>query len=177
MSTKIVTARSAAALNTLIAAEILAGNSPVGVPQYCLFQPYPELWTISISVVVGNNAVTSFKLLSAATPAALSTLVNTEITGGAALMGGHTALPSQSNTSRATYFQATYKGSAVDAGQGSASASIGSITGLQAALDAKADLSGGKVPVGQLPVATNAAKGIVEISTGMTVTNGVATVP
>jgi hypothetical protein len=71
-----------------------------------------------------------------------------------------------------TYTQKMIQGS--DAG---GSFTIADVTGLQAALDAKADLVTGKVPIAQLPVATNAAKGIASFGSGTTVTAGAVTVP
>ncbi len=126
-STKIITARGSAvngpsAVNTLIAAEILAGNSPVGMPQITPYQAYPEIFTFEQSVAVGVATVTEYKLLAALTAAALVTATNTEVTGGALLLGGVQVLPSQQNTSRATFFQATYKGVAADCGLGAAGA-------------------------------------------------------
>jgi hypothetical protein len=126
-STKIKEARGSAAngpaaINALIAAEIALGNSPVGEPRITLYQAYPEVYTFSQSVAVGVNTVTAYKMLAANTAAALVTLTNTEVTGGALLLGGLAVLPSQQNTSRATYFQATYKGVAADCGLGAAGA-------------------------------------------------------
>lgn len=184
-SYKIISAATAAALAALVADEITAGNSPVGAPSAILAKEYPAKWDLFQSVAVGVDTVTDYQVVQADTPAELADAVTAAIGDGFALLGGIMVLQPPNSLARGhvKYAQAVFKGTAADAGYGGGGGgeggpiAIGDVTGLTAALAAKADLTAGTVPVAQLPVATAAAKGIASFGTGMTVTAGEVTVP
>lgn len=183
-SYKIVSAATAAALAALVATEIADGNSPVGAPSAILLKEYPVRFELHQAIAVGVATVTNYNVVVADSPAALADAVSDAIGDGYALLGGLMLLQPPTSLARGhvQYAQAVLKGTAADAGYGGSgggggSVAIGDVTGLTAALAAKADLTGGTVPVAQLPVATNAAKGIASFGSGMTVAAGVVTVP
>jgi hypothetical protein len=122
MGYKVVQANSAAALNTLIAAEILAGNSPVGEPAAFLSQDYPEKVTLFQAVITGVSTESAYTVYQASTPGALATAVEAALTGGAHVLGGVLVVRSAQNPSTAIYMQATYGGVAPSAGEGTAGA-------------------------------------------------------
>lgn len=183
-SYKIISAATAAALAALVADEITAGNSPVGAPSAILAKEYPAKWDLFQSVAVGVDTVTDYQVVQADTPAELADAVTAAIGDGFALLGGIMVLQPPNSLARGhvKYAQAVLKGTPADAGMGAGgggggSVAIDDVTGLTAALAAKADLTAGTVPIAQLPVATNAAKGIASFGSGMTVTAGAVTVP
>lgn len=182
-SYKIISAATAAALAALVADEITAGNSPVGAPSAILAKEYPAKWDLFQSIAVGVDTVTDYQVVQADTPAELADAVTAAIGDGFALLGGIMVLQPPNSLARGhvKYAQAMLKGTPADAGYGGGGGggaiAIGDVTGLTAALAAKADLTAGTVPVAQLPVATNAAKGIASFGSGMTVNAGAVTVP
>lgn len=184
-SYKILSAASAAALAALVADEITAGNSPVGAPSAILAKEYPAKWELSQAIAVGVDTVTDYQVVQAGSQAELADAVTAAIGDGFALLGGLMVLQPPASLARGhvQYAQAVLKGTPADAGMGGSGGggggpiAIGDVTGLTAALAAKADLTAGTVPVAQLPVATAAAKGIASFGTGMTVTAGEVTVP
>lgn len=183
-SYKILTAATAAALAALVADEIADGNSPVGAPSPFLAKEYPAKWDMSQAIAVGVDTVTDYKVVQAGSAADLAERVTDAIGDGFVLLGGLMVLQPPTSVARghAQYAQAMYKGAPADAGMGAGgggggSVAIDDVTGLTAALAAKADLTAGTVPIAQLPVATNAAKDIASFGSGMTVTAGAVTVP
>lgn len=124
-------------------------------------------------------SVTAYSVVTGPTLAALAAAVNTSIGLGNQPWG--TPIQDPSARYPAIFSQLMIAGT--PPGSGSAQA-ISDITGLQAALDAhtatlalKADLTAGKVPIAQLPVATSTAVGVAKFGSGTTVTAGNVTVP
>lgn len=203
-SYKIISAATAAALAALVADEITAGNSPVGAPSAILAKEYPAKWELSQAIAVGVDTVTDYQVVQASSPAELADAVTAAIGDGFVLLGGLMVLQPPASLARGhvQYAQAVLKGTPADAGMGgggggSGPIGIADVTGLTAALAGKvattvtvnghalsanvtvsaSDLTTGTVPIAQLPVATAATKGIVQIGSGLTVTAGTVTNP
>lgn len=204
-SYKVVHAANAAALVALVTTEIAAGNSPVGAPVAVLAKEYPAKWDIYQSIAVGVATVTNYGVIQASNAADLAEAVTAAIGGGSALLGGALVLQPPQSLSRAhlTFLQATFKGTAADAGMGGGGGGggpigIADVTGLTAALAGKvattvtvnghalsanvtvsaSDLTTGTVPAARLPLASAGAVGVVKQGSGCTVAgDGTLSVP
>lgn len=112
-ATKFITAATAAALNTAIAAEIAASRYPVGRPIITRVKQYPAKLSFSQRIDTGATAVAEFRLIEADSLDALTTSLTTEIAAGRLPSGD----PIQVNVGNQEYgpwkfYQATAKAGA-----------------------------------------------------------------
>jgi hypothetical protein len=162
MSYKIIASNTPDGLTTAITAQIAALFYPVGAPFVHATDRTGKV--LCQAVIDTSNGMTNYEVLSAATPDDLAALVTTALAASWIILGQPFVITTAANGKKLC--QALQKG---------ATAPADAVT--VAALAAKADLVTGKVPVAQLPVATNAAKGIAQFGSGTTVTAGAVTVP
>lgn len=162
---KIVEADTPEALNTLVAAEITAGNSPLGPPSLSQSMEWPVRHTIAQAIGVGLTSVTDYKVVTAQTASTLGTAVNALI-GTWNPIGGVLIVPYAPaiDVRKQLYCQAVIQGTPAAAG-------------VAAHTHAAADITSGTVAEARLPIATNAVKGIASFGAGTTVTAGAVTVP
>lgn len=162
---KIVEADSPDALNTLVAAEISAGNSPLGQPSLVQAVEWPPTQRIVQAIGVGLTSVTDYKVVTGLTALALGTAVNTLVPTWSPL-GGVVIVPYSPTVDvrKHIYCQAVIKGTPAAAG-------------VPAHAHAGADITSGTVDAARLPLADGSAKGIVGQGSGITIADGVASVP
>lgn len=162
---KVVEADTPAELNTLVAAEIAAGNSPLGQPSLVQAVEYPPKHRIAQAIGVGLNSVTQYKVVTEQTAVALTTTV-TALVPTWSPIGGVVIVPYSPTVDvrKHLYCQAVIQGTVAAAG-------------VAAHTHAAADITSGTVAEARLPIATNAVKGIASFGSGTTVTAGAVTVP
>lgn len=161
---KIIEADSAAALTTLITAEIAGGNGPVGPPSVQIRQAWPVAVRFAQAVGIGVTTVTNYEVVAKATAAQMKAVLDTRIGASWLLLGGVMAVP-RGDDARffGMYAQAIYKGTLDGA--------------VPAHTHDAAAIATGTVAVARLPVATSTSKGIAQFSDGTSVVAGVVTVP
>lgn len=168
---KIVQATNITQLKALVDAEIAADNSPLGAPGLVLANEYPEKWLFSQAIAVGVDTVTAYNILSGKKPAELATAVTTAIGDSFKLMGGVLVQHSEENGSKAQYFQTVYKGTPADAGY------AGTGGAVPAHVHAAADITSGVIADARLPLSDPGVFGLVRPGSGVTINDGIMTVP
>lgn len=163
MAYKIITATSPSSLQALILAEIGAGNSPVGAPTLAQSVEYPVTYTFAQAVIEGDTSVTDYKVLMDYAPDKLAAQVNAAI-DGKTLFSGVIVLNTdpRQDVRKLTYVQVL---------------GVTSGASVPAHTHAAADIASGTIAVARLPLADGATKGIIGQGSGLTIADGVASVP